>query len=146
MSSFAAKAATLALAALTLFASEGASATGAVRSQSCASRIAGFLRQYAPRNPRFVFTFTGSQTALLPLFEAAGGPHSEVAFFPIDRKIFVLTLTYRATDPQLELAEGWAREVCRLGESRGGRYNGALALSVNEMIGADMSPPPAAAR
>ncbi|MEA3038404.1 MAG: hypothetical protein QOE79_917 [Sphingomonadales bacterium] len=132
--------------ALTLFASGAASAADAVASQTCASRVAGFVREYAPRHPRLVFTFTGSQTALLPLFEAAGGPHSELAFFPIDRRLFVLTLTYRAIDPQLELAEGWASEICRLGESKGGRYNGALAFLVNDLTGADMSPPPAPAR
>jgi hypothetical protein len=134
------------LAALTLPSSGAASASAIAGNQGCSSRMADFIREYAPRHPRFVFTFTGTQTALLPLFEAASGPHSEVAFFPIDRNLFVLTLTYRATDPQVEYAQPVAREICRLAESKGGRYNGALALSGNEMIGADMSPPPAARR
>lgn len=117
-----------------------------IGAEACVGRIAAFVRRYAPQHPRFVFTFTGSQTALLPLWEAAGGPHSENAFFPIDRDTFVLTMTYRATNPQVGMAEWFGTTLCALGEGKGARYNGALAYSGNDMIGADMSDPPKARR
>jgi hypothetical protein len=117
-----------------------------IADQSCPSRIANFVRQYAPRHPRFVFTFTGSQSALLPLWEAAGGPHSENAFFPVGREAFVLTMTYRATNPQIDLAESFAAMMCGLGTSKGGRYNGAIAYLGNDMIGADLSELPRESR
>jgi hypothetical protein len=127
---------------LVLFAADKAAAAAA-EPQSCASRVQGFIRQYAKPQTTLVLTFTGAQNAVLPLAEAASGPSAEVNLFPIDRTLFVLTIEIHVVKPNLDtpIFKPWTSTICDLAEGHGARYNGAIAYSGNHMIGADMSLP-----
>jgi hypothetical protein len=110
--------------------------------RDCKSRVAAFAREQAAPGRRLVFTFTGTQEAVQPLWEAASGPHTEEAFFPIDLKTFVLTITVHIERVETAFADQWAAQLC--GYAGGARYNGAVAYSGNDMVNADMSRPAAA--
>jgi hypothetical protein len=126
-----------------VFATSGAAAA-VPEPQTCSSRIESFIHQYAKPQSRLMLTFTGPQKSLMPLDEAASGPHAEVALFPIDRTLFVLTIQFRVIQPNLDdsIFKPWTRTICQLAEGHGARFNGVLAFSGNDMTGADMSPPP----
>jgi hypothetical protein len=111
---------------------------------TCRSRIASFALQYAKPHHRMVFTFTGSQEALTPLWEATSGLNAESTLFPIDRTLFVVTIQIPVIEPNItaEALEAFAGVMCDIAAAHGARYNGAVALVANDMIGADMSEPP----
>jgi hypothetical protein len=125
----------------------GASAQ-APQPETCQSRISAFVLQNARPQGRFVLTFTGTQRALQPLWEDISGSDVETTLFPIDRAMFVLTIRAGVVEPRATKSEldSWAGRICNLATANGARYNGALAYSAadkNDMIEADMSPPPA---
>jgi hypothetical protein len=86
----------------------------------------------ADPDTRVVITFTGSQTALLPLDERAD-PRFESTLFPVSRENFVLTLQVRSTQVSPSAAPVFAQRVCSLGVSNGGRFNGVLSFKFESM-------------
>ena len=109
--------------------------------QDCTSRVVAFTRKNAIEGYRLLFTFTGTQDALLPLWEGTSAPSVETSLFPIDRGTFVATITVRVRTAKPWHAEAWAAELCRFLPPTGARYNGAIAHRGNDMVDADMSEP-----
>ncbi|MFL6862495.1 MAG: hypothetical protein ACJ8DZ_05795 [Allosphingosinicella sp.] len=107
---------------------------------ACKASVAAFVRKNAIAGQRLVFTFTGTQEALTPFSEAIAEPPGETAYFPIDRGTFVVTLQVRVQNVDLGKADYWAGRLCGLLPAKGARYNGALAISGNRMVDADMAP------
>ena len=111
--------------------------------RGCQSRITEFVREHATEQRRIVLSFVGTQEALQPLWEASSTPRVETAFFPIDSSLFVLTIQLRVAGPNPRAADSFAKVLCDLVPPRGVRYNGAIAMAGNDIVGADMSSLPA---
>lgn len=106
-------------------------AAAAPQSAECEQSIS---KQVAAADPetRVVVTFTGSQNALLPLDEAAD-PGMESTLFPVTKDRFVLTLQVRRPQPGAVAAAAFAKGVCAIGLSRGGRFNGVMSFKRETM-------------
>jgi hypothetical protein len=109
--------------------------------KNCASRVAAFTRKNAIEGYRLLFTFTGTQDALLPLWEGTSAPSVETSFFPVDRNTFVAEISVKVRTPNPAMADTWAAELCRFLPATGARYNGAIAHLGNDIVDADMSEP-----
>jgi hypothetical protein len=107
---------------------------------ACKASVAAFVRKNAVAGRRLVFTFTGTEPALTPFSEAISEPAAETTYFPIARDLFVVTLQVRVENADLGKADEWAGRLCALVPARGARYNGALAISGNRTVDADMAP------
>ncbi len=96
--------------------------------ETSVSRLVGA----ADSDTRVVVTFTGSQTALLPLDEKID-PRFESTLFPVSRDTFVLTLQMRPAQLDPSTATAFAKQVCSLGISNGGRFNGVMSFKFESM-------------
>ena len=94
----------------------------------CEQSVSKLIAAAAGPNTRVVITFTGTQRALLPLDEALDAT-SEPTLIPIGADSFVLTVQVRANRPGDAQARGFAKQVCFLGTSSGGRFNGVMSFT-----------------
>lgn len=98
----------------------------------CEQSTLQLLGSASGSDSRVVITFTGSQSALLPLDERVGGA-AESTLFPIGTDSFVLTVQVRPSATPLADVASFAKQVCSIGTSSGGRFNGVMSF-VHESV------------
>jgi len=119
------------LSLLILQAAAGAASISSVeKCEQSVSRVVGSARD---GDTRVVITFTGSQRALLPLDERIGGA-AESTLFPIGADSFILTIQVRPSGTSLADGTAFAKHVCSIGTSSGGRFNGVLSFVRESMV------------
>jgi hypothetical protein len=107
-------------------------ATGPAVTPECEQSVSRLVRS-ADSDTRVVVTFTGSQAALLPLDETVD-PRFESTLFPVGRDLFVLTLQARSGQVSPSAAALFAQQVCSVGISSGGRFNGVMSFRFERTI------------